>query len=345
VVGYICVLVPLNWLIFRLINRVEWAWFAAPLIAIGCTVVVVRQAQLNIGFARSRNEIAVIEMQPGYSRAHMTRYTALYTSLATTYELQLPDPAGQTTPFPKLKDRQRGFGESNSELICRRGDDTRVTGLHINSNAADFVHSEAMADFGGVVTLHYDTSGGMHVTNNTKHPLENCRVVWNEDRTGNAAIFSIPRLDPGATARLEGSKPFDRITAAEAERAVIRSLDAKYHYTPERSREINVNSPRLKEAEPTGELSAESIAQLALGLQDMRPGEVCLVAKVADEVPGFTVTPDTRQVRQAALLVAHLDPGKLPEPERDVDQRPKGRVAPLPDTPDEKIPELDPSTP
>ena len=68
VVGYICVLVPLNWLLFRLIGRVEWAWIAAPLIAIGCTVIVVHQAQLNIGFARSRNEIAVVEMQPGYSR-------------------------------------------------------------------------------------------------------------------------------------------------------------------------------------------------------------------------------------------------------------------------------------
>ena len=37
VVGYLCVLVPANWLVFRSIGRVEWAWIAAPLIAIGCT--------------------------------------------------------------------------------------------------------------------------------------------------------------------------------------------------------------------------------------------------------------------------------------------------------------------
>ena len=70
VVGYLCVLVPVNWLIFRLIGRVEWAWIAAPLIAIGCTAVVIEQAQLNIGFASSQNEIAVIETQADYSRAH-----------------------------------------------------------------------------------------------------------------------------------------------------------------------------------------------------------------------------------------------------------------------------------
>ena len=104
VVGYLCVLVPANWLVFRLLGRVEWAWIAAPLIAIACTVVVIHLAQLNIGFARSRNEIAVVEMQPGYSRVHVARYTSLYTSLATRYEFHLDDP-GRTDPAvsPRLR--------------------------------------------------------------------------------------------------------------------------------------------------------------------------------------------------------------------------------------------------
>ena len=34
--GYLVVLVPLNWALFRLIGRVEWAWVAAPLIAVVC---------------------------------------------------------------------------------------------------------------------------------------------------------------------------------------------------------------------------------------------------------------------------------------------------------------------
>ena len=63
---------------------------------------MIQQAQLNIGFARSQNEIAVVEMQPGYSRAHVARYTALYTSLATRYEFRLDDPGGQILPFPRV---------------------------------------------------------------------------------------------------------------------------------------------------------------------------------------------------------------------------------------------------
>ncbi len=291
VVGYICVLVPLNWLFFRLIGRVEWAWIAAPLIAIGCTVVVVHQAQLNIGFARSRNELAVIEMQPGYSRVHTTRYTALYTSLATWYDLQLNDPGGQVLPFPqhdKGAAIQRGLGKSIGEVACRRGDDTRLTGFHVDSNEKDYIHSEEMADFGGTVALRRDTDGAMHVTNGTKHPLENCHVIRN-GKSG-AERATIERLDPGATVRLNFKK-FDR-----RPEALTEFLNSK------------------KASDPNGELSDEGVRLIALHIQEMRPDEVCLLARVADGNPGLTITPDARQSRQAALLVAHLDAGKLDDP-------------------------------
>ena len=76
VAAYLVVLVPLNWLFFRMLGRVEWAWAAAPLIAIVCTVVVIRLARLDIGFARSATEVSVVELQGEYQRAHVTRYSA-----------------------------------------------------------------------------------------------------------------------------------------------------------------------------------------------------------------------------------------------------------------------------
>ena len=54
VAGYVLVLAPVNWCVFRLLGRVEWAWAAAPLIAVICTVVVIHMAQLDIGFVRAR---------------------------------------------------------------------------------------------------------------------------------------------------------------------------------------------------------------------------------------------------------------------------------------------------
>ena len=62
-------------------------------------------------------------------------------------------------------------------------------------------------------------------------------------------------------------------------------------------------------------MSVKGIAEVALARQELRHGEICLVARVVDEVPGLTVTPEAGQRRQAALLVAHLDAGQLPDPE------------------------------
>ena len=98
-VAYLLVLVPINWSVFRLCGRVEWAWAAAPVIAIVGAVAVIRLAQLDIGFVRSRTEIAVLEMHAGHARAHLTRYTALYSSLSTAYELQFDDPSALARPF------------------------------------------------------------------------------------------------------------------------------------------------------------------------------------------------------------------------------------------------------
>ena len=97
--GYLLCLVPLNWLFFRLLRRVEWAWFAAPMIAVGGAILVVRLAQLDIGFVRSRTEIAIIEAQPELTRAHVTRYCGLYTSLTSKYALNFADSLAFALPF------------------------------------------------------------------------------------------------------------------------------------------------------------------------------------------------------------------------------------------------------
>src|SRR5262249_41547520 len=68
---YLFVLVPLNWAIFWLCGRVEWAWIAAGLIALCGVAAVVKLAQLDIGFARSQTELALLELHGGYPRGHL----------------------------------------------------------------------------------------------------------------------------------------------------------------------------------------------------------------------------------------------------------------------------------
>ena len=87
VAGYLILLVPVNWLLFRLLGRVEWAWVAAPVIAVACSLLVIHLAQLDIGFVRRKPIWS--SSRPRRIPRYVTRYSAVYSSLSTTYQMVL----------------------------------------------------------------------------------------------------------------------------------------------------------------------------------------------------------------------------------------------------------------
>ena len=137
------------------------------MIAIACTITVIRLAQLDIGFARSQTEVAVAEMQGDYPRAHVARYDALYTSLATSYNFACNDPGAAVLPFPTVDDPNRfslSFGQQVRKLTCRRGEQLTLSGLPVGSNSTGLVHSEEMLDLGGGLSL-LDAGGTCRLVN------------------------------------------------------------------------------------------------------------------------------------------------------------------------------------
>ena len=145
---YLLVLVPLNWLVFRLIGRVEWAWVAAPIIAIAGAYMVIRMASLDIGFVRSNSEIAAVEIYGDYSRAHVSQYSALYTSLSTGYDVDLDNPSAQSLPLGSRQATQKQ--RSNLPVTFRRTLNNRLEGLQVQSNSTALLHTEMMFDIQGV---------------------------------------------------------------------------------------------------------------------------------------------------------------------------------------------------
>ena len=153
---YLAVLVPLNWGIFRVVGRIELAWIAAPLIAIAGALSVIKLAELDIGFARSQTEISVLEAHNNYPRAHLTRYTALYASLGTTYDLVFDDKNALALPFPadpRISSGCTGRGPTAWSTI-EMSSGVRLAGFTVESNSTGMVHSEQMYDLGGVHCLH-----------------------------------------------------------------------------------------------------------------------------------------------------------------------------------------------
>jgi hypothetical protein len=293
---YLAVLVPGNWAVFRLINRVEWAWAAAPLIAVACTIVVIRMAQLDIGFVRSRTEIAVVELQGDYPRAHVTRYTALYTSLTTSYDLRCEDAGALVLPFPEADDPSKLRMRGRRTLLFRRGRDASLTGYSVQSNSTGMVHSEQMVDLGGALCLAETPAGRLQLVNHTRLALRDVGVIRKDEANSLwTAVLDGP-LEPGATVSLR----FRR----RGETPAGNALWERQH------RRTLLGGVGL----PPDQLSLADIAQDA---RQLGRGEVRLVGWLQEQIAGLEIRPAAPQTRFATLVIAHLKYGFGEDPQPD----------------------------
>jgi len=307
VAGYLVVLVPLNWLVFKILGRVEWAWVAAPVIAVVCAIVVIRQAQLDIGFVRAETEVAVVEMQAGYPRGHVTRYSAFYTSLGTGYEFQFDDVNTQILPFPTTGDPATTglkLGESPQRVAYRYGSEVRLEDLRVRSSSAQMTHCEQMLDLGGGIQWLEPSSGVHRVVNRTSYQLRDAGVV-RKTADGRLMTAWVGTIDAEGSVDLAGRwEP-----AAADEKAA--SL------WPDRRNRV----PQTGPGQDAGTLTLRPLLRLAEQTAQMQPGDVRLIAWTDEPLPGMKVRPSAPQKRRLALVVAHLEYGFGEQPRPDKNTR------------------------
>lgn len=299
---YVLVLVPLNWLVFRLLGRVELAWAAAPFISVGAAIAVVYLAQLDIGFARSKTELAVLEIQGDYDRAHLTRYVALYSSLGTSYDLRFDDASAVALPFASGQKMLIGQGRTTVEFRRARkaageNDDdislASLEGLEISSNTTGMVHSEEMYPLAGGLAWEHLGGERYKVSNNTEFDLKGAGVL-----SSRKAAW-IGSLGPGAAQTVE-FKPLPK--------------DEKQLW----SKEWN-ESPVTAAGGPADGLHLRNLMMLAgLGAAD---DEFRLIAWTDEALRGMVALPSATQNRQLTLVVGRLSYAKQAPPERDLGSR------------------------
>ncbi len=178
---YLLALVPLNYLIFRLMGRLELAWIAVPVIALAGAIWVARSAQLDIGFARSQTELAILETQPGYSRGHLTRVVAIYNSLSSSYDIQFKtvDAVADSISVSNRDDeRQRLKFKTDFE------EGPILAGVSVASNQTQMVRAEQIVDLGGGIYR-----SGDELVNETEHELLDVFVV--EKPVGEQAVMRV----------------------------------------------------------------------------------------------------------------------------------------------------------
>lgn len=302
---YLIVLVPLNWIVFRALGRVEWAWVAAPIIAILGAVAVVRLAQLDIGFARSRTEVAVFELQGEHPRGHFTRYIALYTSLSSRYNAYFEDHSALAQPFATDPDYKKLQGQTSSTATFRRDKQVSLRGFKVASNSTSMLHTEELRSIGGPIELE-QMPRGLVVINKTSVTLKDVGVIRRrDDRNARGAdaiqVAWIGELKPQRNATLK----FGPVTDA---RALLRQWQ---------------ESPVTSTQVASGEVSLVRLLDLARDPRRLQRGDMKLIGWTGEDVGGIKLSPRASQTLTRTLVVSNLKYGPLPEPQPDANTHDK----------------------
>jgi hypothetical protein len=291
---YLLLLVPVNWLFFRLLGRVELAWIAAPLLAVVASVTVVRVAQLDIGFARSRTEVATLELQTGYARGHLTRYTALYTSLSSTYELAFDDPSAQALPFSTNPEYVRRRHDPLTTVTVRRDRQLRLAGFSVISNSTGMLHSEQMCGMGGALRL--SGADASRLVNDTEMLIRDA-IVMRRGADGALVSVLVPVLQPKTAVVLDLKPSADLETLAQQWRS----------------------SPVMSgHGLQPGEISLQLLVDTAARQLPLLRGETRLVGWTDHDFQGLEIRPASNQSLVRTLVLAQLAPPAWSPAERDV---------------------------
>ena len=310
---YLIILVPLNWFIFRVIGRVEWAWISAPLITIAFTVAVVKLAELNIGFARSRTEINVVEVQGNHPRAHVSRYTALYTSLTTGYTVTMNDRTGLVQPLSEPD--QLSALRTRDTLWLRRENDVRLEGFQVDSNTRGMLHAEQMLDLGGSIKVTELTDDHIKVVNDSNFTLRSAEVY------GTRGLANLGDIAPGAEATANFGTAPKRLSPNQLVPSVPTQPSAVEVDVPVA---MDPFDPILQTvpAVPSSNPPARNLGDFSIDrLRDVarytKPDELRLIAWSDETLPGMDITPAASQNRTRNLFVVHLRHSALALPEPD----------------------------
>jgi hypothetical protein len=305
---YLAILVPLNWFVFWMLGRVEWAWIAAPIISVIGAGAVIRLAQLDIGFARSRTEIAVLEVQGGYDRAHLTRYTALYTSLSSSYRLAFDETSSLALPFASPGENpQQQFTISDVEF--RIDKQKSLSGVKVQSNSTGMVHSEQMLALGGKLTLTGSDQKGWTVKNNTKVTIREVGLL-RRNAAGVAETAYLAQLAPETASPISFSAV--KWTPAATDERGNRVAPQEVRWLSEWDKSPILSNTPAAEDEKEG-VRLTRLARLAVDQMRLVPGDVRLIGWTDEALPGLEITPAAPQNMTHTLVLAHLVRGDMPK--------------------------------
>ena len=314
-IGYLIVLVPLNWLVFRLFGRVELAWVAAPFIALAGAFIVARSVQLDVGFSRSQTSYGFLEVHSGYPRGMFSSYTALYTSLSTNYRTVFEKDNGIVLPLSSAISKNRAKS-SLSRIDYWFADDAGagMQSVPVLSNTTGLFHAEEMVDFEGKLVAEVDEANkSVEIKNGLGFTIHDAGVI---------GVDSDGKLYSGWLGSAEGGA---------TKRCNLELKETDYRWRKEWDRVPSLGRPNFMRAEDGTMWTDQDLQdELYLGpmLDDLTKkyplgrGEFIAIGWADKNLGELSITPVAKQIKQRTVVLAHLTPAKAPT------SRPDTRIFP-----------------
>jgi hypothetical protein len=313
--AYLAVLVPINWLFFRLIGRLELAWVAAPLIAIAGVFVIAKAVQLDVGFSRSQTSIQLVEVHPDYPRGMLSCYHSLYSSLTTNYKIVYPEGQGVVSPMPQH--RQRSLTTRNELLPYRIADEdgSGFQSFPVLSNTIGMVQSEEVVSLGGNLSWNIDqTSGIFEVTNDSAAQVHNVLLLGLNPQ-GNLFLGQVGTIQSGGGKSQGKSVSVDFRAATKEIEKYLTIEENTSGSSPDQQRDFVL------------ELTLESI----MTNYPLQAGEWIAIGWTDANLSKLQITPQTLQTRSTTMVLMHAKAPSLGAIQHDLrlmPPRPKDELEP-----------------
>ena len=189
--AYVLVLVPINYLVLKRLDRKEWAWVTVPAL-----VVVFAVTTYGVGYAAKGNSVfvnraAIVETTAGERQAGLYTEIGLFSPHRTSYDMSVADPnALAAIPVPPedynnyyaRRGQSSGSSYGRTRFVESSGE-AKVQDAAINMWAMRAFDVQSATDLGGAYTstLHFAPPGLVTgaLVNQTPHGLTECHLYVN----------------------------------------------------------------------------------------------------------------------------------------------------------------------
>ncbi len=280
VLGYILAIVPLNWLICRFVlGRRELAWIVVPLLSIGFAIGVERAAAFDMGYNSACDEIDVVEIHGDYPRAHVSRFSSLYSTGRTRFNITFPDdPTALALPLDNGRTLR---GEDVSTTVWHSYPVPSLQGLLVQPRSLAMVRAEQMASLDGSISLTREGSV-RRIVNAGSLDLRDAVLLEGSGSRQDRREIHLGTIPPGGTV------------------------------------EVKESSRVATDPGPVEGLRPQRFLRILRQARGDRPedaGEVRLVAWSPRPLKGQTVEPAVDRHRGFTAVVVHLAYGPPPRPD------------------------------